>query len=244
MKILVCISVVPDTTSKISLSSNNFVNLDGLTFITGPYEDYALSRAIEIKEASPNDVEIVISHLGRESADTIIRKCLALGADSAVRVDTRANDSYQVAQEIVAYVKSNPVDLILMGKESIDYNSGLVHQFTAFLLSWQHFNPVMSLDIIDNKCQLKVETIEGNATIDANFPLVLGCQEPIAEWKIPSMRGIMSARTKEIHILAPSASNTVTYLHDQVNVQERKGIMFNRENLNELVEIIKKESKS
>jgi electron transfer flavoprotein beta subunit len=213
------------------------VNLDGLTFITGPYEDYALSRAIEIKEASPNNVEIVIFHVGPGSSDTIIRKCLALGADSAVRVDTRAN-------EIVAYVKSNPVDLILMGKESIDYNSGLVHQFTASLLSWQHFNPVMSLDIIDNKCQLKVETVEGNATIDATFPLVLGCQEPIAEWKIPSMRGIMSARTKEIHILAPSASNTVTYLHDQVNLQERKGIMFNRENLNDLVEIIKKESKS
>jgi len=202
MKILVCISVVPDTTSKISLSSNNFVNLEGLTFITGPYEDYALSRAIEIKEASSENVEIVIFHVGPESSETIIRKCLALGADSAVRIQSHANDAFQVAQEIANYVNSNAFDLILMGKESIDYNTGQVHQFTASLLGWQNFNPVMGLDVNGHTVEIKVETSQGNAIISANLPLVLGCQEPIAEWKIPSMRGIMAARTKEIKVLS------------------------------------------
>jgi electron transfer flavoprotein beta subunit len=245
MKILVCISVVPDTTSKISLSPNNFVNLEGLTLITGPYEDYALSRAIEIKEASvASGIEIIIFHVGPISSEVIIRKCLALGADSAVRIDDRANDSYQVAEEIANYVKKNPVDLILMGKETIDYNSGLVHRITASLLGWESFSPVMGLEVNDSICHIKIETSNGSAELDTSLPLILGCQEPIAEWKIPSMRGIMAARTKEIQILEPSTKPYVNYDHDEVNEQNRKGILFQRENLNELIDIIKKEAKS
>ena len=244
MKILVCISVVPDTTSKISLSSNNFVNLDGLSFITGPYEDYALSRAIEIKEASSEQVEIIIFHVGPDSSEAIIRKCLALGADSAVRISCKANDAFQIAKEIASYCQANPVDLILMGKESIDYNTGLVHQYTAAMLSWQHFNPVMGLELNGNSCQLKVESPKGVVAINASLPLVLGCQEPIAEWKIPSMRGIMAARTKEIKVLPQSADHTYNYVSDSVNEQSRKGIIFKREDLNELIEVIKKEIKS
>ena len=244
MKILVCISVVPDTTSKISLSSNNFVNLEGLTLITGPYEDYALSRAIELKESNPENYEIIIFHVGPSTSEAIIRKCLALGADSAVRVDTQANDAFQVAQEIVSYVKENSVDLILMGKESIDYNCGLVHSLTASLLGWSNYNPVLALDLLDSTANIKVETSQGSVNLSAKLPLVLGCQEPIAEWKIPSMRGIMAARTKEI-VLRPSLfSANLKYDHDEVNEQKRKGIMFKRENLNELIDIIKKEAKS
>lgn len=244
MKILVCISVVPDTTSKISLSSNNFVNLDGLTMITGPYEDYALSRAIELKEANPADFEIIIFHVGPASSEAIIRKCLALGADSAVRVDTTANDAYQVAQEIASYVNEHSVDLILMGKESIDYNSGLVHHLTAGILGWVNFNPVLALDIANSTITAKVESANGTVNISAGLPLVLGCQEPIAEWKIPSMRGIMAARTKEIVIRTPHVTSQLTYDHDEVNEQKRKGIIFKRENLNDLIDIIKKEAKS
>lgn len=244
MKILVCISVVPDTTSKISLSSNNFVNLDGLTFITGPYEDYALSRAIEIKESGISPIEIIIFHVGNDTSDSIIRKCLALGADTAVRVNTPANDAKQVAQEIANYVKNNPVDLILMGKESIDYNTGLVHQITAKLLRWDHFNPVMNLTIQGNICDLKVEGIKGIVSLSCSLPLVLGCQEPIAEWKIPSMRGIMAARTKEIHVLNASVEGDIAYKYHEVNDQKRKGIIYKREQLNDLIDVIKKEVQS
>ncbi len=245
MKILVCISAVPDTTSKISLSSNNFVNLEGLTLIIGPYEDYALSRAIEIKEANPDNIEIIVLHVGLESAEVIIRKCLALGADSAIRINSKANDARQVAQEIAAYVKEFPVDLILMGKESIDYNTGLVHQYTAALLKWNHFCPVMKLDLLDSKaCNLKVESKVGTVELTCALPLVLGCQEPIAEWKIPSMRGIMAARTKNIVIREPQFGFGLTYLKDEVHEQKRKGQLFKRENLSELIDIIKKEVRS
>lgn len=244
MKILVCISAVPDTTSKISLSSNNFVNLDGLTFITGPYEDYALSRAIELKEANPDTIEITIFHVGLEDAEPIIRKCLALGADSAVRVHAKANDSLQVAHEIAAFVQENPVDLILMGKESIDYNAGLVHLYTANILGWNHYSPVMNLSIENDSCLLKVESSVGSVQLSCSLPLVLGCQEPIAEWKIPSMRGIMAARTKPIIVQPANAASSFIYERDEVNEQNRKGILFQRENLTELIDIIKKEVRS
>jgi electron transfer flavoprotein beta subunit len=244
MKILVCISVVPDTTSKISLSSNNFVNLDGLTFITGPYEDYALSRAIELKESNADLIEVIIFHVGNDTSDSIIRKCLALGADSAVRVNSQANDAKQVAQEIAAYVKDNPVDLILMGKESIDFNTGLVHQITASLLGWEHFNPVMNLSITGNVCDIKVDGIKGIVNLSCSLPLVLGCQEPIAEWKIPSMRGIMAARTKNINVREALFENNLTFECHKVNDQKRKGIIYNREQLNELIDVIKKEVQS
>jgi electron transfer flavoprotein beta subunit len=244
MKILVCISAVPDTTSKISLSSNNFVNMDGLTCITGPYEDYALSRAIELKEANPETVEIVIFHVGLEDAEPIIRKCLALGADSAVRVHVKANDSLQVAHEIASFVHETPVDLILMGKESIDYNAGLVHLYTANILGWNHYSPVMNLSFENDACMLKVESSVGSVQLSCPLPLVLGCQEPIAEWKIPSMRGIMAARTKPILVRSATASTSFTYERDEVNEQNRKGILFQRENLAELIDIIKKEVRS
>jgi electron transfer flavoprotein beta subunit len=245
MKILVCISAVPDTTSKISLSSNNFVNKEGLTFITGPYEDYALSRAIELKEPNPDSVEIIIFHVGLEDSEPIIRKCLALGADSAVRVNVKANDSLQVAKEIAEYVNENPVDIILMGKESIDYNAGLVHHFTAKILGWSHFSPVMQLEI-DNQsiCKLKVESSMGTVQLASQLPLVLGCQEPIAEWKIPSMRGIMAARSKTIVIRQASIPVSLVYEKDEVKEQNRKGKIIQRENLNELIEIIIKEVRS
>lgn len=245
MKILVCISAVPDTTSKISLSSNNFVNLEGLTFITGPYEDYALSRAIELKEAEPANIEIIIFHVGPESSEPIIRKCLALGADSAVRVDAKALDPMQVAQEIAKYVQENPVDLILMGKETIDYNTGCVHLFTAALLAWEHFSPVMYLTLKDAQvCELKVESNVGSVNVSCALPLVLGCQEPIAEWKIPSMRGIMAARTKNIEVRQAKFASKLSYEKDEVNEQTRKGQMFQRENLTDLIDIIKKEVRS
>ena len=245
MKILVCISAVPDTTSKITLSSNNFVNLDGLTLITGPYDDYALSRAIEIKESQPTGtVEIIIFHVGTSAAEAIIRKCLALGADSAIRIDCVANNPLQVAQEIANYVNNNPFDLILMGKETIDYNNGLVHRLAAGLLGWESLSPVMGLDITNSVCAIKLETLQGTIDLSANLPLVLGCQEPIAEWKIPSMRGIMAARSKEIRVLTPTSNSNFNYERDEVNEQKRKGIMFLRENLNELIDIIKKETKS
>jgi len=242
MKILVCISIVPDTTSKITKEdSNNFLNKNDLTFIVGPYDDYALSRAIEIKESNAN-VEVAVFHVGLQASEPLIRKCLALGADYAIRINGEPKSSIQIANEICQYVKENNFDLILMGKEAIDYNSGMIHGLVAAGLNFNHFSPVMKLDVTEKALELQIETDLGKSTIQCKLPAVLGCQEPIAEWKIPSMRGIMTARTKEIQVFEMITKNSNFEInYESVNETNRKQIHIPKENLLLLIQALKKD---
>ena len=241
MKILVCISCVPDTTSKITIDpSTSQISSQGLTFIVGPYDDYALSRAIEIKES--NVAEVVVLHVGGPESEALIRKCLALGADSAVRIDGNPTSSTQIASSIVSYVKQNPMDLILMGKESIDYNSGIVHGLVAGALGYTHFNPVMHLDIDGDGLKLEVEMDGGKMDVSCPLPAVLGCQEPIAEWKIPSMRGIMTARTKEIAVLPFDTSSQIQILKADIAETARKNKMIKAEDAEQLIDLLRTET--
>jgi electron transfer flavoprotein beta subunit len=241
MKILVCISCVPDTTSKITIDpSTSQISSQGLTFIVGPYDDYALSRAIELKES--NGAEVVVLHVGGPESEALIRKCLALGADSAVRIDGNPTSSTQIASSIVSYVKQHPMDLILMGKESIDYNSGIVHGLVAGALGYTHFNPVMHLDIAGDGLKLEVEMDGGKMDVSCPLPAVLGCQEPIAEWKIPSMRGIMTARTKEIAVLPFDTSSQIQILNADIAETARKNKMIKAEDAEQLIDLLRTET--
>jgi electron transfer flavoprotein beta subunit len=242
MKILVCISIVPDTTSKITKEdSNNFLTKNDLTFIVGPYDDYALSRAIEIKESNDN-VEVAVFHVGLETSEPLIRKCLALGADYAFRINGETKSSLQIANEICHYAKENNFDLILMGKEAIDYNSGMIHGLVAAGLNYNHFSPVMKLELIEDGLELQIETDLGKSTIHCKLPAVLGCQEPIAEWKIPSMRGIMTARTKEIKVFEMKSKESNFEINSEsVNETNRKQIQIPKENLDLLIQALKKD---
>lgn len=236
MKILVCISCAPDTTSKIAISNNSHFNLDGLVFIVGPYDDYALSRALEIKES--HNAEVVVIHVGNSESEPLIRKCLALGADRAIRIDVDPLDSFHVSLEISNYIKSNPFDLILLGKETIDYGNGLVPGMIAASLKIPVFSPVQNLLIIDNKLEIEVETLEGKATLICDMPAVLGCQEPIAEWKIPNMRGIMAARTKEIQIISPQNIESDVLVKLELVETKRKGIMIDIDKAEDLIDLL------
>jgi len=241
MKILVCISCVPDTTSKIVIDpATSQISSQGLTFIVGPYDDYALSRAIELKES--HSAEVIVLHVGTAESEPLIRKCLALGADSAVRIDGNPISSNQIASAIVDYVRANPVDLILMGKESIDYNSGIVHGLVAGALGYVHFNPVMHLDMTTDGLQLTVEMDGGKMEVNCTLPAVLGCQEPIAEWKIPSMRGIMTARTKEILILPLSSPSEVQLVKADIAETARKNKMITADEAEQLIDLLRTET--
>lgn len=241
MKILVCISCVPDTTSKVTIDlSTSQISTQGLTFIVGPYDDYALSRAIELKES--NGAEVIVLHVGGAESEPLIRKCLALGADSAVRIDGFPTTSSQISNSIVNYVKQNPVDLILMGKESIDYNSGIIHGLVAGALGYTHFNPVMHLDLSDDGLNLEVEMDGGKMDVFCTLPAVLGCQEPIAEWKIPSMRGIMTARTKEITVLPFEAASQIQIEKADIAETARKNKMIKAEDAEQLIELLRTET--
>ncbi len=237
MKILVCISCVPDTTSRISFTDDNKFNTDNVQFIIGPYEDYALARAVELKEKN-SDIDISLLNVGLSQNDPLLRKGLAIGADRAYRINSEPNDSSFVALNIADFIKKNNFDLILMGKESIDYNSGLVHYLSGSILDIQTFNPVTFLDLdTDNKVVIKRETELGIEKIKANLPLILGCQEPIAEWKIPNMRGIMNARSKDLLVIEPiSVSSSLKYEKYTLPLEKDEIKYIDKENIDILID--------
>jgi electron transfer flavoprotein beta subunit len=242
MKILVCISHVPDTTSKINfVESSTKFDTTGVQFIIGPYDDYALARAIELKEATPGTTVTVIN-VGLSDTEPTIRKALAIGADDAIRVNADPSDSYFVATQIADHAKG--YDLILMGRESIDYNSGVVHAMVGEILGLPSISPVMKLDIEGTKVKMTVEIEGGKEQVEANLPLVAGCQEPIAEWKIPNMRGIMSARTKPLKVVEPKATQPTAVIQ-KFELPAPKGAvkMISADNVAELVTKLKNEAK-
>lgn len=243
MKILVCITHVPDTTSRIAFSDNNSkFDINGVQFIIGPYDDYALARAIEIKEAQQASVTVVCA--GGPETEPTIRKALAIGADDAIRINFIPTDSFQVAAQLAAVIKEGGYDLVLMGRESIDHNSGVVHAMTAELLNWPSVSPVMKLDLEGRTATMVREIEGGKETVQCDLPLIAGCQEPIAEWKIPNMRGIMGARTKPLKVVEPTSNES----RSQVAVFElppAKGAvkMIPADQVSELITRLKTEAK-
>jgi len=202
MKILVCITHVPDTTSKISFIENNTkYDSTNVQYVIGPYEDYAISKAVDMK--SSDNAYVTVLNVGMIETEPTLRRALAIGADQAVRINAEPKDSFFVAAQIAHHIKEEGYDLILMGRESIDFNGGIVHAMVGELLEMPAFSPVMQLDIADGKAKIAREIEGGKEFIEAVLPLIAGCQEPIADWKIPNMRGIMTARTKPFKVLDP-----------------------------------------
>jgi electron transfer flavoprotein beta subunit len=244
MKILVCITHVPDTTSKINFTdSNTRFDTAGVQFIIGPYDDYALARAIELKEAAGAGATVTVLNVGPADTEPTIRKALAIGADDAIRVNAEPTDSFFVASQIAEQAKAG-YDLILMGRESIDYNSGVVHGIVGEMLGIPSISPVMKLEIEGGKAKLAREIEGGKEYLEVSLPFVAGCQEPIAEWKIPNMRGIMSARTKPLKVVEPKAVDSGVKLQ-KFELPPAKGSvkMISADNVKELVTLLKNEAK-
>ena len=243
MKILVCITHVPDTTSRIAFTDGDKkFDSNGVQFIIGPYEDYALARAVELKEQLGGSITVL--NVGGPETEPTIRKALAIGADEAIRVNAEPTDSYFVAKQIADQAKDQGYDLILMGRESIDFNGGMVHGMVGEMLGLPSISPVMTLDIDGDTAKMSREIEGGKEYLEVTMPLVAGCQEPIAEWKIPNMRGIMSARTKPLNVVEPSGDEQNTQL-EKFELPPAKGAvkMIDPENVSELVDLLKNEAK-
>src|ERR1700761_7950627 len=207
MKILVCISNVPDTTTKITFTDNNTqFNTNGVQFILNPYDEIALSRAIELTEGSGGTVTVI--NVGDASTEATIRKALAIGATDAVRINAKPHDAWFVAYQIAEYVKNNPFDLILTGRESIDYNGSKVAGMLGELLDIPSVSIIKKLSIEGNIATVEREIEGGKEILTIPFPFVAGTAEGVAEPKIPNMRGIMSARTKPLAVVEPAEVKT------------------------------------
>lgn len=243
MKILVCITHVPDTTSKISFTDGNTkFDKSGVQFIIGPYDDYALARAVELKEQHGGSITVL--NVGEVETEPTIRKALAIGADEAIRVDAFPKDALFVANQIAHAASSGGYDLILMGRESIDFNGGQVHGMVGEMLGLPSVSPVMVLDIDGAKAKIQREIEGGKEFIELDLPFVAGCQEPIAEWKIPNMRGIMSARSKPLNVVEPTSEEVGAEVKSYELPPAKGDVkMIDPENMDELVNLLKNEAK-
>ena len=243
MKILVCITHVPDTTSRIAFTDGDTkFDSNGVQYIIGPYDDYAVARAVELKESQGATITVV--NVGRVETEPTIRKALAIGADDAIRINAEPEDSYFVAKQIANVAKDSGYDLILMGRESIDFNGGVVHGIVGELLEIPSVSSVMKLDIDGNVAKIAREIEGGKEYIELEMPFVAGCQEPIAEWKIPNMRGIMTARSKPLHVVDPVDTDHLDKLV-RFEFPPPKGDikMIDPEHMEELVSLLKNEAK-
>lgn len=244
MNILVCISKVPDTTSKISFTDNDTkFNTAGVQYIVNPSDEwYALVRALELKETLGGNVTIIT--VGTAEDEAIIRKALAIGADDAVRINAEATDSYFVASQIASYAASKNFDLILTGKETIDHNNAEVGGMIAGILNWDYVNPVNKLDISGTTARMESESGGATYVLEASLPLVISAAKGMADQRIPNMRGIMAARTKPISVVESNGASARAVI-TQFTLPPAKGSvkLVAPENMEELVALLHNEAK-
>ncbi|MDO7745097.1 MAG: electron transfer flavoprotein subunit beta/FixA family protein [Pedobacter sp.] len=205
MKILVCISNVPDTTTKITFTNDNTqFNTSGVLYIVNPYDEIALSKAIELCEGGKGTVTVV--NVGESATDPTVRKALAIGADDAVRINAAPRDAYFTAFQIAEYAKTTDFDMILCGRESIDYNGAQVAGMIGELLDIPSISIIKKLDYDGTTATIEREIEGGKEVVSVTGKFVASCAEGVSEPKIPTMRGIMSARTKPLQVIEAVAA--------------------------------------
>ncbi|MGF7231100.1 electron transfer flavoprotein subunit beta/FixA family protein [Arachidicoccus sp.] len=245
MKILVAISKVPDTTSKITFKDGNTkFNEDGVQWIINPYDEwYALVRAVELKEAAPDTIIHLVT-VGDASSDAILRKALAFGGDEAIRVNTIPVDSFSVASHIAAVAKEGNYDLIFTGKEAIDYNASAVGGMLAELLDLPYVATATKFDINGNTATIIREIEGGEETDEALLPLVVSCAKGMAMQRIPNIRGIMGARSKPLKVVEPTSVGSLTEVVGFELPAVKTGVkLIDADNVEELIRLLHEEAK-
>ncbi|MBL7883902.1 MAG: electron transfer flavoprotein subunit beta/FixA family protein [Bacteroidia bacterium] len=245
MKILVCISNVPDTTTKIAFSADNSTfNATGVQFVINPYDEwYALVRALELKEAQGGSVTIL--HVGGADSEATIRKGLAIGADDAVRIDAEPNDAFAVAEQIAAYAKDKGFDLIMAGKETINYNGSMVGAMIAELMNLPFVSLATKLDVVAGVATIEHDIDGGTEVVECALPLVLSANKGMAEQRIPNMKGIMSARTKPLQVVPAVATDKLTTITSYELAKGRTECKFiDASTPEKLIELLHNEAKA
>lgn len=245
MKLLVCISKTPDTTARIAFTDNNTAfDSSGVAMIMNPYDDwYALVRALELKEAAGGSVTIV--NVGPVSNDTIIRKGLALGADKAVRIDTEPASAIDTARQIAAYARGQDFDIILSGKETIDYNGSEVGAMLAELLELPFVSYATQLEMEGNLAVVAREIEGGTEVIEVSGPFVLSAAKGLATQRIPNMMGIMKAKRSTIEVVAPVDVESPVRIAEYALPPEKSGVkLVDPDRMDELVSLLHKEARA
>ncbi len=245
MKILVCISHVPDTTSKINFTDNDTkFDTNGVQFVINPYDEFSLTRAMWFKEKQGASVTVV--NVGNATTEPTLRKALAIGADDAIRVNVEPTDGFLVAKELATVVKNGEYDLVLTGKESADYNGQMVPGMLASLTGYDFVNGCVGIEIDGTAASLTREIDGGEEKVTSNLPMVVAGQKGIVEEKdlrIPNMRGIMMARKKPLNVLESTGAIAATS-SQTFEKPAPKGAVKLVDNVDELINLLHNEAKA
>ena len=246
MKILVCISHVPDTTSKINFTENDSkFDTNGVQFVINPYDEFCLTRAMWFKEKQGASVTIV--NVGGPETEPTLRKALAIGADNAIRVNVAPTDGFQVAKELAAVVKNGEYDLVLAGKESADYNGQMVPGMLATLTDFNFINGCVGIEVDVTTVSAIREIDGGNETLSVSLPLIIGGQKGVVEEKdlrIPNMRGIMMARKKPLQVVEAVGGDASTSIQSFEKPAPKGAVkLVDADNVDELISLLHNEAK-
>jgi electron transfer flavoprotein beta subunit len=247
MKILVCISNVPDTTTKVRfVEGNTKLDTAGIQWVINPWDELSLTRALELKDdASTGIKSVTVAHVGLPASEPTIRKALAIGADDAIRVNAEPADAYFVAAQLAEVVKKEQFDIVMCGIESSDFNGSAVGGMLSEFLGFPSLSAVSSVKSEGGKLVITREIDGGKETVSVPAPCVLVVQKGIAkEPRIAAMRGIMMARTKPVKVYEPVPVDALT----QVLVFEKPGARaackyIDAENPKQLIELLQNEAK-
>jgi electron transfer flavoprotein beta subunit len=246
MKILVCISHVPDTTSKINFTNGDSeFDTNGVQYVINPNDEFGLTRAIWFQEQQAANVTVV--NVGGPETEPTLRKALAIGANEAIRINAPATDGYFVAKQLSEVIKTGSYDLIIAGKESLDYNGGMVPGMIAGILGINFVNSCTELTIDGTSAKASREIDGGKEIVTTSLPLIVGGQKGLVEEKdlrIPNMRGIMTARTKVLTILEPiNAASETKAIKFEKPAAKSAVKLINADNLDELINLLHNEAK-
>jgi len=235
-------SVVPDTTTKITFTENSTkFNQQGVQFIINPYDELALTRALDIAEPAGGSVTVI--HVGTAESEPSIRKALSMGANDAIRIDAVPTDAMFVAAQIAAVAKDQ-YDFILTGRESIDYNGGSVCPLLGELLGIPSINVITKLDIQGNEATIEHDIDGGREVIQVTLPFVGSAQKDLCEPRIPNMRGIMAARTKPLAVVEAAPVNGGEQYASFELPNPKQGVkLIDAENAGELIQLLRNEAK-
>lgn len=246
MKILVCISNVPDTTSKINFTSDaTAFDATGVQFVINPNDEFGLTRAMWLKEKQ--GATLHVATVGGPGVEPTMRKALAIGADEAIRIDAEPSDGLFVARQLAEVVKNGGYELVIAGRESIDYNGGMVPGIMAALLDMNFVNNCIGMEVEGNKATATREIDGGKETLETTLPLIIGGQKGLVEesdLRIPNMRGIMMARQKKLTVVPPVDANPVTADLKFDKPAPRGAVkLVAPDHLDELINLLHKEAK-
>ena len=247
MKILVCISNVPDTTTKIKfVEADTKLDTTGIQWVINPWDELSLTRALELKDDTSTGIKsVTVAHVGPASSEPTIRKALALGADDAIRINAEPTDAYYVAVQLAEVIKKEQYDIILCGIESSDFNGSMTGGMISELLNIPSVSGVSGLKIEGGKAVITREVDGGREVVSVPAPFVAVVQKGIArEPRIAAMRGIMMARTKPVKVVEPVAADPFTKTVVYEKPKPRAACKYvDPENPGQLIELLQNEAK-